>query len=150
MHIYLAHKTDTDRRDIEACLQQLGHSVDLSTADPKQLLQRCQDSPPEIAIVAASFAEDRKFHVANDLAKLKACPLIAIVERSDLLDCQQMIQNNLYGILVHTLNADAWRPALYLAKLRFEQLKSMEAKLKGLETALDQLGSNHEAVDDHI
>ncbi len=55
MRIYLAHEHDERRRDIEACMQLLGHSVDVSTMIPAALLQLCLSSPPDIAICAASL-----------------------------------------------------------------------------------------------
>ncbi len=124
-------------------MQRLGHSVDLSTATAEQLSQLCRVSPPDLAIVAASFAGTEKFSTVNRVANWKTCPLIAVIERSDMKHCQRMINDNVLGILISTSTLEAWRPALYLAKLRFEQSQQMEAELERLQMAVDRLEPNY-------
>ncbi len=124
-------------------MQRLGHQVDLSTAVSEPLSERCRISPPDLAIVAASFAGTEKFSTVNRVAELKLCPLIAVIERSDMEHCQRMINDDVLGILISTSTADDWRPALYLAKLRFKQSQNMESELERLQMAVEQLAPNH-------
>lgn len=53
LNIYLAHGDDGHRKVIEANLELLTHRIDLSTASPAVLVRRCEENPPDLAIVGS-------------------------------------------------------------------------------------------------
>jgi len=137
--IYLAHGDARHRKVIAANLELLHHHVVLSTASPAVLVRRCQERPPDIAIVGTRFDEEDCFDVLNRLSNEDVCTVIAILRHDDVGRSRRLLGNRIMGVLVEPVNHGDLRTAIYLARKRFAQSKEMQARIGQLKDELSEI-----------
>lgn len=132
LRIYLAHGDDASRRVLEAMLKLLQHEVVVSTSSSAVFLRRCQEAPPDVAIVGTDLNED-VFSIAEKLGRFDCCPVVVLIRESDVDRTHRKMDDDVMGILVQPVHENDLRPAIYLAKRRFEQASEMRRQAKELE-----------------
>ncbi len=135
--IYLAHGDDARRNVVVANLELLTHHVALSTSVPAELLRRCREHPPAVAIVGTEFEKEDTFDVLNQLSLQNTCAVIALLKQGDVERSRRLMNDQVMGVLVEPINESDLRTSLYLARRRFQQTIQMEARIDELRDELD-------------
>lgn len=138
--IYLAHGDDARRKVVAATLELLSHDVELSTANPFELISHCQQNPPDVAIVGTEFADEDTFDVLNELSRQNVCPVVALLQSEDVDRSRRLMNDQVMGVLVEPANESDLRTSIYLARRRFHQAQRMEARICELQ---DELGEEN-------
>ncbi|MCC9602758.1 nitrogen regulation protein [Stieleria sp. JC731] len=139
LRVYLVHGDPASRHIIEATLEKLRHRIELSTDHPATFLRRCQENPPDIAIVGTDFQDTDVFAVANELSQVNTCPVVMIIYPEDIDRVERLMSDNLTGVIVSPVSDRDLRPALYLAGRRFEQAKSLEKRCREIRSEINKL-----------
>ena len=129
LKIYLASGDDGQRKVLQANLELLTHQVELSTPSPAVMIRRCQENPPDIAVV-----------------ELNVCPAVAVLEHQDIDRSHRLMADQVMGVLVQPVNDRDLRTAIYLARRRFDQSKLMKQRISELKETLGH--NDDEPIDD--
>ncbi len=140
LRIYLGHGNDSNRKVIEATLELLSHTVELSTSSPETLLDRCIENPPDVAIVGTDFQHASVFQTANELSDKASCPVVALIRRDDVDRAQRLMGDDVMGVLVQPVSEDDLRPAIYLARRRYQQSCDLQRQARRLKQEIEALG----------
>ena len=135
--IYVAHGNEARRAIVEANLNLLTHDVQLSTDAPAVMLRRCQETPPDCAVVGSDFPGEDYFELLNNLSQLNCCPIVAVLKREDLDRSERLLQDRVLGVLVEPIDESDLRTSIYLARRRFDQAQVMQARILELRQQLD-------------
>ncbi|OYP37770.1 ANTAR domain-containing response regulator [Rhodopirellula sp. MGV] len=139
LRIYLAHGDDASRKIIQATLEKLNHCVELSTDHPATLFRRCQENPPDIAVLGTGFRKTDVFAIANELARMGSCPAVMVICPEDIDRVERLLLDDLTGVIVAPISDRDLRPALFLAERRFRQAKLLEQRCEEIKREINGL-----------
>lgn len=143
LSVFLAHGNDARRKVVSATLELLQHQVGLSTASPAVLCRRCQEQPPDVAIVGSDFEDDDIFAVLNRLTKLRLCAVVALLRNSDIERSRRLLNDRVMGILVEPVSEGDLRTSIHLARRRFTQSQRLEYRVRELKHQLVACEEGH-------
>lgn len=139
LRVYLMHADDATRALVMANLVHLGHKVELTTASPAVMLRRCEENSPDIAIVGTDFREANPGSLVNEICERSVCPVIVFFTHDELDRFERLKNNDVLGVITLPANERDWRPAIHLAKRRFDQAQSMLSEVERLTQELELL-----------
>ncbi|MCD0462688.1 ANTAR domain-containing response regulator [Roseiconus lacunae] len=137
--VYLAHGESASRRIIQATLEKLTHRVELSTDHPATLIRRCQENPPDIAIVGTEFAGTDVFAVSNELSRMGVCPVLMVIRPEDVHRMGRLMVHDLTGVIVSPASDRDFRPAIFLAERRFQQARQLRKRCEEINREISGL-----------
>ncbi|MCC9641068.1 nitrogen regulation protein [Rhodopirellula sp. JC740] len=145
LKIFLLHGDEYVRRIVRANLELLSHHVELSTDSPAVMQRRCQENPPDVAIIGDKIQSSSVFDVLNSLSRENLCPIVALLQHSDFDRAHRLMEDNVMGVLVEPVNDSDLRTSIYLARRRFEQARRMKRQIDDLEQQL--VASQHNTME---
>lgn len=138
LDICLAIGDQQTRKVVAATLELLTHNVVFSTDSGDQMLEHCLEAPPDVAIVGTGLVGMNCYELLNEISDLVDCPAIAIVQNDELDRAKRLMHDELMGILVEPVSKNHLRPAIYLARRRYSEMKGLEQEVQRLEKELDR------------
>lgn len=148
LRVYLMHADDATRALVMANLVLLGHKVELTTASPAVMLRRCEENSPDIAIVGTDFRESNPGSLVNEICERSVCPVIVFFTHDEIDRFERLKNNDVLGVITLPANERDWRPAIHLAKRRFDQAQAMISEVERLTHELELLNDRFSPEED--
>ncbi len=139
LSIYLALGDEQECNVVAATLEQLTHHVVFHTNSGKEMLVKCLNQTPDVAIVGPGLTGMSCYELLNQMSQKVDCPAIALVPASELDRARRLMQDDLMGILVQPTTRNHLRPSIYLARRRYAEKKGLMQQVDDLERALESM-----------
>ena len=138
------------RRVVESMVATIGHHLSFSTDSASELIDRCEQRPPDLAIVHHQLVDGTGLDVVNHLGQRGATAAILLVELSQLELAQTDTRNPLAGLLITPLSVDQLRSSIFIARRRFELAVQLTDRARDLQQQLhDDPVADSDSVDHH-
>ena len=117
---------------LKTALDELNHRVVRTTESGHELMHWMEDDQPDFVFVGRDINDIDCFELANNLSESHCCPAIVMVSRDGLDRAKRVMMDRMTGIIVTPITAAQLRPAMYVARRRFEQVKRLRQRIQDL------------------
>jgi AmiR/NasT family two-component response regulator len=117
-------------------LQKLGHSVVGQAADAAEARQMFRSLEPQLVLVDIRLGQDDGIELANDLLKLRRCPMIVISAFAEKDLIERATDAGVYGYLVKPVDDKTLAAQIEVALGRFKEAESLRAETARLSQDL--------------
>lgn len=119
-------------------LEAMGHEVVGPAFDGRQAAEMASREPIDLAILESQLPRLAGLHVAEEITRVRAVPVILVTEGSDPAEFEQAAAGPIHQILVQPFPPQALAAAIVMAKARFLENRKLRAEIGELEKRLDE------------
>jgi len=118
-------------------LEELGHQVVAEAHNGREAVVLAAEQQPDLAMLDIVMPELDGIEAARRIAVERPLPIILISAHSETSLAQRADEAGVFAYLVKPVTAEDLRPALLLARTRFEEFEVLRQEVADLRQALD-------------
>lgn len=134
--IHLAHGDSVSREMIETMLKAMHHQVLLSTGSATELIERSVIGDADVIIASPHLDDMDGIDALVRIGERNPTPSIVVSRSGDIDQVERAMEDHVMAYLVEPISEDLLLPSIYLAERRFQYFEALRAKIKELETQL--------------